>query len=163
MHQRGGNSSGAAHLLHVGRQQRPGGQEHLLFVYHFSLTGTIVVGAWKKKSTQTTKGGLCHCSCTVGCMEPKKQPNKQIMGTKTVSGLKYQPGQGCLMGLLPLTCRDEVHVLAGSMQQQPLEAGSWTQTTEETGLLWDPSPVEDLVFHTNHYWRMLLELIHTHS
>lgn len=54
-------------------------------------------------------------------MEPKKQPNKQIKGTKTVSGLKYQPG---LMDVLPLTCRDEVHVLAGSMQQQPLEAGS---------------------------------------
>lgn len=121
MHQHGGNGSWAAHLLHVRRQQRPGGQEHLLFVHHFSLTGSIVVGAWKKKSTQTIKGGLCHCFCTVGCMEPKKQPNKQIKGTKTVSGLKYQPG---LMDVLPLTCRDEVHVLAGSMQQQPLEAGS---------------------------------------
>lgn len=72
VHQRGRNGSGAAHLLHVGRQQRPGGQEHLLFVHHFSLTGPIVVGAWKKKRTQTIIGGLRHCSCTVGCMEPKK-------------------------------------------------------------------------------------------
>lgn len=122
MHQRGGDGSRAAHLLHVGGQQGPGGQEHLLFVHHFSLTGPIVVGAWKKKSTQTIKGGLRRRSCTAGRVEPKKkQPNKQIKGTKTVSGLTHQPGP---MDVRPLTCRDEVHVLAGGVQQQPLEAGS---------------------------------------
>lgn len=62
MHQRGGNGSWSTHLLHVGRQQRPGGQEHFPFVHHFSLTRSIVVGAWKK----VVKGRLCHLLSTGG-------------------------------------------------------------------------------------------------
>lgn len=58
--------------------------------------------------------------------------NSQIKGIKTGSRLTFQPG---LSGTFPLTCRDQVHVLAGSMQQQPLEACSPTQTSEKTCLL----------------------------
>lgn len=42
-----------------------------------------------------------------------------IKGIKTGSSLTHQPS---LSDMLALTCRDEVHVLAGSMQQEPLEA-----------------------------------------
>lgn len=115
-HERGGSGSWSAHLLHVGRQQRPGGQEHLLLVHHLRLTGSIVVGAWKKMA----RGRSGHLSFTAGLKKGTGEDNKEIKRGP------YRPAR------VPLTRREEVHVLAGSVQQQPLKACWRAQTPEKT-------------------------------
>lgn len=79
VHQPGGHGSWSTHLLHVGRQQRPGGQEHFLFVHHFSLTWSIVEGTWKK----VAKGRSGPLLCTGGILVWHGSPYWQRWGPCT--------------------------------------------------------------------------------
>lgn len=148
----------SAHLLHVGRQQKSRRQKRFLFIHHFGLTWSVVEGAlktdkqqsglscdWNKLALWAWIGLGKEYSINSSCKEkiiiiihavvfvPLPCIDVQDLDSKdtNIASQAWQP-VACVWNVFPLTCRDEVHVLTHSVEQQPLKTDWQTQTTGMT-------------------------------